>query len=138
MGHKRLAPTPQLPVLMPTTMIKGPSMLNDNDAPLDMAVLTALFGDDRALCFSILDDFSSSMEDYRAELAAATDLTQVRAVAHKLKSSARTVGAGPLADICAALELACRAGQQSQAEQLRLSIGPEMVRVNKFLAGLVR
>lgn len=113
-------------------------MLNENTPPLDMAVLTALFGDDRALCFSILDDFSRSMDDYQAELGNAVDLTQVRAVAHKLKSSARTVGAGPLADICAALELACRAGQRSQADLLRQAIAPEIARINQYLSALAR
>ncbi|UTA47533.1 Hpt domain-containing protein [Simiduia sp. 21SJ11W-1] len=109
-------------------------MTDTPDIPLDPKVLAALFGDDQRLIATILVDFSNSLDAYLREFAAADDLSQVRAVAHKLKSSARTVGAGPLADLCAALERACLDGEAEVVRELVPRIAPEVMRVKASLA----
>ena len=49
---------------------------------------------------------------------------QLGELGHKLKSSARTVGANHLADICQGLETTCKSGDQDEAVRLYESLGP--------------
>ncbi|MBE0598965.1 MAG: Hpt domain-containing protein [Desulfuromonadales bacterium] len=65
-------------------------------------------------------DYLTSAQKLGAELGAATtagDGAQVKAIAHKLKSSSRTVGAATLAELCASLEQAGQTGDQSAIRQ---------------------
>jgi signal transduction histidine kinase/HPt (histidine-containing phosphotransfer) domain-containing protein/ActR/RegA family two-component response regulator len=76
-------------------------------APVDVRVLQELVGEDPALVRDFLRDFRRSAVGIAAELRAACaahDLAAVVAAAHKLKSSARAVGAFDLGELCAALE----------------------------------
>lgn len=78
-----------------------------SNAPLDLTVLASMFGDDEVLRMDILREFKASALPYMEELnqaLAASHADGVKSLAHKLKSSSRTVGASPLADICEALE----------------------------------
>lgn len=106
--------------------------------PLDLSVLEALFGDDPELRLSLLDEFVISTHSYLQEFEAAADIVAVGAVAHKLKSSARTVGANRLADLCTGLESGARTGQQARVEALLPQVAPEIARVADFVAGLPR
>lgn len=106
--------------------------------PVDMAVLEGLFGDDLGLRLGILDDFCAVTATYLEEFSAAKDAVAVGAVAHKLKSSARTIGANSLADICAGLESAGRNGQQAIIDQLLPRLEPEIRRVTEFVANIER
>ncbi|MBD8530103.1 MULTISPECIES: CHASE domain-containing protein [unclassified Massilia] len=77
-------------------------------APLfDTAVLAATFGDDpakmRKFAFMFLDSARDGLAEIDVALAAG-DLARAAAVAHRLKSSARAVGALGFADLCAELE----------------------------------
>lgn len=77
------------------------------NAPLDLSVLESMFGDDEELRNSILEEFAISATPYMTELDAALadrSAEGVRALAHKLKSSSRTVGASALGDTCEVLE----------------------------------
>ena len=83
---------------------------------LDISVLAALVGDDPATLREFLLDFRASATTITAELSAACaagDTAQVGALAHKLKSAARAVGALALGEICAELEAAGQAGQSA-------------------------
>ena len=74
---------------------------------LDLEVLKSMFGDDDELTMSILQEFRSSALPYMIELDQALSVQSpegVKSLAHKLKSSSRTVGAVPLGDICETLE----------------------------------
>lgn len=113
-------------------------MTNTANNPLDLSVLQELFGDDDSLRMSILDEFCATTESYLQEFEAAADITALGAVAHKLKSSARTVGANALADICAGLEAAAKSGQQGQVDQLVPRLAPEIEKVSAFVAALPR
>lgn len=74
---------------------------------VDVHVLEQLVGDDPAMINEMLTDFRVSMNKIAAELHEAYQserLEAVGALAHKLKSSARSVGAMALGEVCAALE----------------------------------
>ncbi len=91
------------------------------EAVIDTAVLNEMFGDDQALTRAILDQFRRSAAPYMVELASAMSgrsAEGVGALAHKLKSSSRTIGAAPLGDMCESLELAAR--QQDWEAMARL------------------
>ena len=80
---------------------------------VDVAVLQALVGDDPRIVREFLTDFRASAGRLAMELRAAVtldDARQIGAIAHKLKSSSRSVGALALGDRCAELENACRGG----------------------------
>jgi CheY-like chemotaxis protein/HPt (histidine-containing phosphotransfer) domain-containing protein len=93
------------------------------DTPaLDLNVLHALVGTDRETSRAFLVDFIASARRLGNEVRnahAAEDHRQVAATAHRLKSSARSVGALPLGDLCADLENACRTGTRSGIAQAR-------------------
>ncbi len=85
---------------------------------LDVSVLEALVGDDRQVIAEFLRDFRVSAREATAQLRAACQARKaplVEALAHKLKSSARSVGALALGELCAQLE---QAGQTRQLETL--------------------
>jgi len=74
---------------------------------LDADVLRSLIGDDESLIDEFLREFLDAAEGLVQDLERACivgDSRQVGAVAHKLKSSSRSVGAIPLGDCCATLE----------------------------------
>lgn len=106
--------------------------------PLDLSVLEALFSDDPDLRLSLLDEFVVSTQSYLQEFEQAADIVAVGAVAHKLKSSARTVGANRLADLCTGLESGARTGQQARVDELLPQLAPEIGRVAAFVAALPR
>ena len=78
-------------------------------AVLDLAEMKVLFGNDSELLNPLLDEFAESaaatVHDMRAA-ASDANFDGVRSTAHKLKSSARTIGAYRLAELCLALEQA--------------------------------
>jgi two-component system sensor histidine kinase/response regulator len=82
--------------------------------PVDLAVLAALVGDDPDVIKALLKDFRSSASDTAAQLKRASLAglaNEVGAMAHKLKSAARSVGALSLGKLCAELEEAGMAGK---------------------------
>ncbi|MDE2388167.1 MAG: response regulator, partial [Betaproteobacteria bacterium] len=86
--------------------------------PVNVQVLEKLVGDDAEMIREMLLDFRASAEKIAAELHAAYQTGQLPAagaLAHKLKSSARSVGALALGELCAAME---QAGKKSDAKEL--------------------
>lgn len=83
---------------------------------LDVSVLIGLVGDDPKVIDGFLVDYRKSAEKAAADMLAAfqsKDWDTVSGIAHKLKSSSRTVGAITLGEVCAAIEYA--GGQQIEA-----------------------
>lgn len=79
----------------------------------DMSVLIEYVGNDILIRRRLLADYLQATSGTHAELRAAIsggDYGLVAAIAHKLKSSSRLVGALPLADLCADLEAVGLAG----------------------------
>jgi HPt (histidine-containing phosphotransfer) domain-containing protein len=80
---------------------------------VDLSVLKSLVGDDAEVVREVLVDYQASARRLAIELrtaCTAADLRQVASIAHKLKSSSRSVGAVALGDLCADLENTCRTG----------------------------
>ena len=93
-------------------------------APVDLSVLKSLVGEDLNVLRDVLEDFKRSKARIAADLrlaCAAGEPAMVRSAAHKLKSSARAVGALALGELCEALEGLGAAGDGAAlAERLPL------------------
>jgi PAS domain S-box-containing protein len=103
---------------------------------VDVNVLNALIGDDEATLREFLHDFRISAAVIAAELRAAYMTGQVAVVAaqaHKLKSSARAVGALALAELCAGLEKSGKAGETETLARLMPEFERELANVERFL-----
>ncbi len=96
-----------------------PAELRDESVPsqtapaVDVSVLKGLVGDDPQVVDRLLADYRAAAARLAVELRTARDADDVRqvgAIAHKLKSSSRSIGALALGDLCAGLENACRSG----------------------------
>ncbi|CAN7468370.1 PAS domain S-box protein [Trinickia sp. LjRoot230] len=82
-------------------------------AAVDVDVLKGIVGDDPEVVRELLSDYQHSVGRLAAELRTHCDAGRGReagAIAHKLKSSSRSVGAVALGDLCAELENAGKAG----------------------------
>ena len=107
---------PWLPQESEKRELNGGMEMLTNDVPtsnikaVDAAALKEVLGvDDQELLLNFYSDFLRTGEDSVSSIRAAYDSRQsgeVGALAHRLKSSARTVGAHALADCCLALEKA--------------------------------
>lgn len=107
--------------------------------PVDVSVLAALVGDDPEVIYDFLKDFHNSTSRIAAELKStytAGQSLQVGAAAHKLKSSARTVGALMLGEICAEIEKAGNTNQIEALAQLLPKFEAELAAVEKYLGAL--
>jgi HPt (histidine-containing phosphotransfer) domain-containing protein len=103
---------------------------------VDVTVLEALVGDDPAVVLDFLRDFQRSAgaiaQALRAACAAA-DMSRISTQAHKLKSSACTVGALALGDLCAQIEAAGKAGSEAALRTLVPAFDREFDAVDRFL-----
>lgn len=108
--------------------------------PVDVHVLEKLVGNDVEMIREMLLDFRTSAEKIAAELHVAYQSGQLAAtgaLAHKLKSSARSVGALALGELCAAME---QAGKKSDAAKLAVLLpqfDAEMLAVKAYLDSLI-
>jgi two-component system sensor histidine kinase/response regulator len=102
-------------------------------------VLAALVGDDPATIADFLQDFAASAKLIGADLLAACaagDALQAQTLAHKLKSSARSVGALQLGELCQQMEAAGKSGDSKALAELLLGFERELAAVQACLAGL--
>ena len=110
---------------------------NGAGAAIDPAALKDVFGDDAETFREILQDFVDPATANVAEIKDAWQLRSagdVRAAAHKLKSSSRSVGAHKLADACVALETA---GKDSDWDTID-TLSPELDRLMAHVADYIR
>ncbi|MDO8436891.1 MAG: PAS domain S-box protein [Nitrosomonadaceae bacterium] len=109
------------------------------EGPVDVHVLEALVGDDPAVISEFLQDFRASSAKIAVELRTAYQAGQTAAVgaaAHKLKSSARSVGALALGELCAQMEQAGKAGDTAALTALLPRFETELAAVDKYIAAL--
>jgi PAS domain S-box-containing protein len=114
--------------------------LQQSALPVDVNVLKALVGDDPAVIREFLGDFRTSAAKIAAELQAACDegrAKQVVALAHKLKSSARSVGALALGELCAKMEHAGKAEDTSALAALLPEFEAAAAAVDGYLASFL-
>jgi two-component system sensor histidine kinase/response regulator len=107
--------------------------------PVDVKVLEQLVGDDPAVIGEFLQDFRDSAAKIGIELRAAYeagDTVAAGVAAHKLKSSARSVGALALGELCAEMERAGKAGDAQTLAALLPRFDLELATVDKYIASL--
>jgi PAS domain S-box-containing protein len=103
---------------------------------VDVNVLKALVGEDEATVRELLHDFRSSAKKIAAELRIACANGQVvvaGALAHKLKSSARSVGALLLGELCEEMERVGKAGDREALMMLLPKFEHELAKVERYL-----
>ncbi len=96
-----------------------------SESPVDIAMLISLVGDDRDRHCQLFEAFADSAPEIIGSIQVACRQCSAEAVkqqAHKLKSSARSMGAHALADTCQALENAAKTGQWDQIDALLLRL----------------
>ncbi|MFZ2300519.1 MAG: response regulator, partial [Gallionella sp.] len=107
-------------------------------APVDVNVLKTLIGGDEAMIREFLHDFHLSAKKIAAELRAVCAANQAEAagaLAHKLKSSSRSVGALALGELCAEMEKAGKGGETEALATLLPKFEQELAGVERFLEG---
>jgi two-component system sensor histidine kinase/response regulator len=110
------------------------------DAPscaLDLSVLENLVGDDPRVIAGFLNDFRLSAGEAAMEIRAACRAREpaaAGALAHKLKSSARSMGALALGEMCAKMEAAGSASRCDILDDLWPAFQSEMDSVEEFLS----
>ncbi|WP_423897882.1 Hpt domain-containing protein [Candidatus Pelagadaptatus aseana] len=98
-----------------------------------------MFGDDADLRNAILEEFANSATPYMTELDAAIarkSAEGVKSLAHKLKSSSRTVGAQALGDLCEALENSAPNADWHGINTQELALKSELERVLDYIRSL--
>ena len=108
---------------------------------LDVAVLKALVGDDEEIVREFLSEYRASVRRLAADLRVARDAgnsPQVGAIAHKLKSSSRSVGALTLGEVCADLEHVGKARDVDGVELNHLRFEAALEEVNTHIAALLQ
>ena len=104
--------------------------------PVDVSVLVGLVGNDPLVIHELLQDFRGSAAKIAAELQAACaagQATAADAAAHKLKSSAYSVGALALGELCAEIEQAGKTGQVDALIVLLPRFEAELAIVDEYL-----
>jgi HPt (histidine-containing phosphotransfer) domain-containing protein len=93
-------------------------------------------GPDREVIDEVLEDFlqsATSMGRELTEASANAAASQAAAVAHKLKSSARSVGALRLAEACSLIESTGLSGDAAACQALMPQFEAELIRVRHYL-----
>jgi len=107
--------------------------------PVDVGALEALIGTDPQVIKEVLQDFRVSAVRLSVDLAAvcaAQRADQTAAIAHKLKSSARSAGALRLGELCAEIEIAGHAGDLTAVAALLPDFEKEIRTVDEWLSSL--
>jgi two-component system sensor histidine kinase/response regulator len=109
--------------------------------PVNVSVLESLVGSDQRLVEELLREFSDSAGVMGQELidcCTALRVTQAAEIAHKLKSSARSVGALKLGDLCELIESASKSVDVAACSRLTPQFEAELASVITFLSALKR
>lgn len=107
--------------------------------PINVHALEELIGNDPEMIKEMLLDFRGSAERIATELRAAYQVGQFAAVgslAHKLKSSARSVGALALGELCAEMEQAAKKNDAEALAVLLPSFDVQLMNVKSYLEAL--
>jgi len=115
----------------------GKSGSEENHAPVNPQVLATLIGSDIEQCRPLLLKFivaSIPIINELVDAAEAARFDEISALAHKLKSSAKAVGAERLAELCLNMEQANKNGMAETLQLLlALQLKDEFGRVERFI-----
>ncbi|TAN51336.1 MAG: PAS domain-containing sensor histidine kinase [Methylococcaceae bacterium] len=124
---------------LPKSAVITPSGLEAEAAAINPSVLSELVGDDPAVLRRLMGKFLESARDNVVAIqdaCGARRATAIAAAAHKLKSSARAVGAFALANLCQALEHAARSAPAMWSDIDALTVQlPELLAAVEAAAG---
>jgi signal transduction histidine kinase/CheY-like chemotaxis protein/HPt (histidine-containing phosphotransfer) domain-containing protein len=122
---------------LPRATLEPPHAGEGRSGATDLSVLAELVGDDPRLIADFVREFSASaarLADDLGNAARAGHTQEVADIAHKLKSSARSLGAMKLGDLCASLEEAGRARELQALAALVPSFRAELTAVQDELS----
>jgi len=129
-----------LPKFLPHPVQEEPSATNgvspERPAHLDLECLALQVGRDPEVMREFLMDFQASADSISRELTFAwlrQDTQKCMALAHKLKSSARAVGAQTLGDICAGIESAALDSELGSLNEMHAQFALEMKLVGQLI-----
>jgi PAS domain S-box-containing protein len=108
-------------------------------AAVQVSVLEALVGSDPQVISELLREFQASAMQLGTALVdacAAGRVAEATQIAHKLKSSARSVGALELGEACAAIETSGKAGESGALQALLPALSAALAAVNDYLRAL--
>jgi len=106
---------------------------------VDPQALGEIFADDRGAQQDLWQKFISQMDEELGEIETAyrqRDIDQVRFHSHKLKSSARMVGANLLADLCFTLETAAHDANWADIDALAGDLRPAADTIKDYVKGI--
>jgi PAS domain S-box-containing protein len=106
------------------------------ETAVDPAALNYIFADDRVAKQDLLQKFVSQLDDVFIEFEEALtqrDVERVRFNSHKLKSSARMIGANLLADLCFAMETAARDTNWAEINEVAGDLKPAADSVKEYV-----
>lgn len=124
-----------MPVTSPSRIASQVEVATER--PVDVRVLQDLIGNDAAVINDFLQDFSARSVSIAAELNtdyAAGRLVEAGETAHQLKSSARSIGALKLGELCEQIEHTCNTGESAALAELISHFNEEMTAVVNYLA----
>ena len=104
--------------------------------PINISALTEIFGEDREGIGEVLTEFVHSAWDIVAEVEVAVENRssgEIKSAGHKLKSSARAVGAIELSDLCAILEKASKENDWDTIDNAFPKLRPAMKDVAAYI-----
>lgn len=110
--------------------------MNDEKQPIDISVIKGLIGDDEATIQSFFQKFVNSVPGEMDEINQAitnNDYVLTKARAHKLKSSAKAIGATDLGEICQSIEDTALQKNQSDLNQLYIDLVNEFKRCKQYI-----
>lgn len=126
-----------LPVVAPSMQLREDTMSEvPSSRAVDVSVLERLVGTDPAVLLEFLDNFRTSSAKIAQRLTSACEdchALPASQQAHKLMSSARSVGALALGELCAEMETAGKAGNTGTLTELLPLFELELEAVNIFL-----
>jgi len=110
-------------------------------SPIDLSVLKNIFNNDADLMRKFSKKFIQVAEEVITEIEAAkirSDLKALESQGHKLKSSARTIGAHHFAELCDGLEIAAIKSDWAQIEHFMSQISVSFNHVKQQLEDEIR
>jgi len=124
------------PVDSPVNSVPVNEEISHGESAVDPQALAVIFGDDTSAQLNLLQKFIQQTDELIVDFETAfeqQDSEKIKFNAHKFKSSARTVGANNLADLCIELEQAARDDNWDIIETLFGKLRPAVNDVREYV-----
>lgn len=115
--------------------VQQPSVAVEKIA-VDINVLKSLVGNDQVIIKEFLQDFlrdARKITEQLQSVVADDKADEAKFAAHKLKSSARSIGALALGEWCAQMEVAAKQGDAEKLARLLLGLKQELAEVESYI-----